>query len=78
VNSHEADKRYEACVKHHTKGVVDVAFFDDAEKAQNWLVHRWGGLPRDTTTDTDYGAAVYDTQQNRVRVFSLGATYLVK
>jgi len=81
----ESDKRYEAVVKHYLEGVIHIAYFDESDKARNWLVARWEEVFKGTDArdvydradfQTSYGGAIYDQQEGRKRVMMLGADYV--
>ena len=69
----EWDKRYEACVKHHLKGVLHMAYFDELDAAWRWVQKQWSELPHDTMTQNLYGAAVFDQEDGRRIIAQLGA-----
>ena len=73
----ETDKRYEAVLKHHEKGIVNMAHFDDLNEAHGWLRARWAEVPGERP-ELDCGAAIYDQHDNRKRVLTIGDAYLVK
>jgi hypothetical protein len=75
----ESDKRYEVVVKHYLKGVLHMAYFDELNEAQSWLLGRWAKLPVERhLIQIDCGAAIYDQHNNRKRVFMMGAEYVLK
>jgi len=79
VSSQEADKRYEAVLKHYTRGVLGMSFFDDYGKASNWLIGQWRELHVEDVNDRqiNYAGAIYGNHDGHKRLFLLGAAYLV-
>ena len=69
----EAEKRYKACVKHYSKGLLDVAYFDDLDEAHCWLMKSWAKAPHDDSTSRILlGGAIYDQHEKGRRVYLLG------
>jgi hypothetical protein len=60
------------------KGVLHMAAFKTENQAHAYLKARWAELPVERgRADLDCGAAIYDLQQSRKRLLTLGAAYLV-
>ena len=73
----ESDKRYEAVVKHYSKGALHMAYFDELNQAHSFLLARWAKVRVDRRLiQIDCGGAIYDQRQRRKRVLVLGADYL--
>ncbi len=73
----ETDKRYQIVVKNRY-GVLHMEYEDDLNRAHSRLMSLWEKLPRDSGTAPDYyGAAIYNIQDNRKRILTLGADYLL-
>ena len=78
IGSTESDERYEVVLKHYSKGVLHMASFKTLNQAHAFLMARWNGLPVDSgRTQIECGAAIYDKNESRKRLSTLGAAYLV-
>jgi hypothetical protein len=78
VSFPETDKQFHAVIRHYTRGLLRIDFFDDSTMAHNWLMHRWAELPSDQSVNIDYGGAIYGTRNGNKILLILGASYLVK
>jgi hypothetical protein len=77
VGSTKSEERYEVVVKHYSAGVLHMASFKTLKRAHAFLMARWNGLPVDSgRTQIECGAAIYDKNESRKRLSTLGAAYL--